>query len=247
MTLRNRILKVTPMQRVPEGNLESSSSHSFPESSSQDQPDALSPTISNEIPSENLEEVQDGTKKEECEPPDSPCALLPHNSLEQLAHLPYSSSSGRSISVASTNSRAGSMPSLSSILEQDLTSLGTTSVADSTSSSTDPRHIQLKLTPPPETAFDDHQRMIHPDPARIATTTPVRTPLLRQEWNHLEGTTLEVLEATIEKKNARCTSRWQSGNTNLGPLTHAQKLLLPRRGDVQPRSVSRQESDLSMA
>lgn len=257
-SLRNRVPKVAPMQRVPECNLESSSSHSFPEISNTEQTNHNDDeNFANGEPSNNAEKEEleeHGHEKEQ----DIQMNLPPYRSLEELAHIPgFSSGRSTSITSAGASSRC-SMPSLSSIVEQDLTSVGTASVAESTTSSVnEPRFIQLKLTPPAEDAFLDCQRMVCSDPARVVVApTPVATPppplppLLRKEWKHLEGTTLDVLEAIIEKKNdmtARCISRWQSGNADVAPLTHAQKLLLPRRGDMQPRTVTRQASDVSTA
>lgn len=166
-----------------------------------------------------------------------------------------------------------SMPSLSSIVDQDLISIGTLSLADSaTTSSKGPPTppfppILVKLTPPlDDPSFVDHQRLVRQVHVDLARQTMMKTPSTRirppstafssspkqqeqKEWESLQGKTLDVLEGNVFRPTQKInpTNRWQIGNPNIAPLTHTQKLLLPRRGDVQPRLVSRQESDLSMS
>lgn len=299
MPIRSRILKVLPiLQRVPESNLESASVDSFRDAStSHDHHEPTSttttPTVTDTTSDPLNDDDYDHPQQQEQQEQQQSLGETrpqpqPRNSLDQLSELPNSTvglssftSNSMGNSITSTGSRPShssmlsisSMPSLSSIVEQDLMSIGTLSLADSATTASmgppTPPPIQVKLTPPLEDpSFVDHQRLVRRVHVDITTMrTMAKSPSSRispyskglspspptsqeiDDWNALQGKTIDVLEGNVFKPMRRTnpSNRWQTGNSNVAPLTHTQKLLLPRRGDVQPRLISRQESDVSMS
>lgn len=207
----------------------------------------------------------------------SPLAPPKRSSLDRLKDLPSgspgsdtskrqsSSTVGSGISRLSFNS-ATSMPSLSSILEQDLNSIANTETSSVTTSlSFYSNHTAVSDGSSTAANFNSigkasaGRNRVIPftfDPPGNAMARDARISQSKVE-DHLEGETVDCLGPTLSNKPKRLAQqRWESdavsktnriakvapGNPNLAPLTHAQKMLLPPRQDVQLQIPPREDS-----